>query len=202
MTTELICAAQLEHTNWNSHILFHIYPGPLCVPNANQKLAHQWEVMLPINFYWKVNFTQLDKDPKEFFSLHRNFEWIIPSLIFDLTSNLVPNAQPNMLRTAYDRDMWSNAQSSIHRGIYLKADLNTKVPPSTSDQVHRVPSGLFLSYTAVSTSAQSLLSFCYHQQQHYSTAIDTIDNKYWRFTGESQISMSNILVLEGAEISI
>ena len=75
-----------------------------------------------------------------------------------------------------------NAQSSIRRGItYLKAHLkNTKVPQVPPDQVPWVPSGLLSSYTAVSTSAQSLLSFCYHKQQHYSTTIDAIDNKYWR----------------------
>ena len=75
-----------------------------------------------------------------------------------------------------------NAQSSICRSItYLKAHLkNTKVPQVPPDQVPWVLSGLHSSYTAVSTSAQSLLSFCYHKQQHYSTTIDAIDNKYWR----------------------
>ena len=112
-----------------------------------------------------MNIVELNKDPTEFFEHSAKFSMSYSeSDIWRLTSNLVPDAQPNILRTAYDRDISSNAQSSIRRGVNLEAHLNTKVP-RVPDQVLWVPSGLFLSYTTGLTSDQCLLSFCYHQQQ-------------------------------------
>ena len=165
------------HTFYISHL--STPPLSLCAKCQPKVITPIWKVMLPMNLNWQMNIVELNKDPTEFFEHSAKFSMSYSeSDIWRLTSNLVPDAQPNILRTAYDRDVSSNAQSSIRRGVNLKAHLNTKVP-RVPDQVPWVPSGLFLSFTTVLTSDQSLLSFCYHQQQHYPTTINANDNKYW-----------------------
>ena len=158
------CAPQLEQTQIGISTFYFTFT-PLCkMPTKRYRTNIKSNfAKMPWTYCWKVNILESKQGSSKNLNI-LSFKRVI--LIFDLkTSNLVPDAQPNISQHC----LWSryviHAQFSNHRrSICLKAGLNTKVPEVPDHQVPQVFSGLLLSFTPA--SAQSLLSFCQSQSKN------------------------------------